>query len=107
MTFVGARENPGSLSDGWGNPKESDEFIDGESADGGVRDEEVMIVEYQEYEGHGVASGQSAADTMVTWERRIWERRLQANADWQRRQRGRRVRASRQPSVASGYLPAV
>ncbi|MGN0108645.1 MAG: hypothetical protein ACI38B_00980 [Bifidobacterium sp.] len=54
-----------------------------------------------------MASGQSASDTMVTWERRIWERRLQANADWQRRQRGRRVRASRQPSPAGGYLPVV
>lgn len=45
------------------------------------------------------------AETTVTWERRIWERRLRANADWQRRQQGRRV--ARRLSGAAGYLPAV
>ena len=80
----------------------------------GFTDEEVtMMVKYQGYEehegyeGHEAPNGQSSADTMVTWERRIWERRLQANADWQRRQRGLHVRARLQPSAAGGYLPAV
>ncbi|MFC0126152.1 hypothetical protein [Bifidobacterium apri] len=79
----------------------------------GFTDEEVTMMKYQGYEGHKgyegreAPNGQSSADTMVTWERRIWERRLQANADWQRRQRGRRVRARLQPSAAGGYLPAV
>lgn len=46
------------------------------------------------------------AGTTVTWERRIWERRLRANAEWQRRQQGRRVQV-RRLSGAAGYLPAV
>lgn len=45
-------------------------------------------------------------ETPVTWERRIWERRLQANAEWQRRQRIRRPQAGRRAGVG-GYLPAV
>ena len=73
----------------------------------GFIDIEVMMVEYQGYEGRGIPHEQSSADIMVTWERRIWERRLQANADWQRRQRGRRVRARLQPNAAGEYLPAV
>ncbi len=51
------------------------------------------------------ASSQEA-ETPVTWERRIWERRLRVNAEWQRRQRGRRAQA-RRPSGAAGYLPVV
>lgn len=35
-----------------------------------------------------------------------WERRLQANAEWQRRQRTRRPKAGRRAGVG-GYLPAV
>lgn len=46
------------------------------------------------------------AGTTVTWERRIWERRLRANAEWQRRQRARRARIRHQTGTG-GYLPAV
>ncbi|WP_300745443.1 hypothetical protein [uncultured Bifidobacterium sp.] len=46
------------------------------------------------------------AGTTVTWERRIWERQLRANAEWQRRQQSRRVQV-RRLSGAAGSLPAV
>lgn len=45
-------------------------------------------------------------ETPVTWERKIWERRLLVNAEWQRRQRVRRAQAGRRAGVG-GYLPAV